>query len=96
MSGKSRRILLLSGAVVILAAAVYCVELAVPKRAYFIERAGTLVERSHTQTEHAGTTSDYVHLVSSSGLEVDLRVYRPTFDGVNKLPPASMLVFDVV
>lgn len=91
MRGKSRRILLLSGAVVLLAAAAYCIELAIPKRAFFIERAGTLVEQTHTQTRHAQTTSESVHLVSSSGLEVDMRVYRPAYDGQRKLPVLLVL-----
>ena len=38
-----------------------------------------------------GTTSEYVHLVSSSGLEVDMRVFRPDYDGRRKLPVLLML-----
>lgn len=91
MRRKSRRILLLSGAVALLAATVYCIELAVPKQAYFIERAGQLVDRRHSETSDGATTSEYVHLVSSSGLEVDLRVYRPVFDGVDRLPVLLVL-----
>lgn len=91
MRGKSRRILLLSGAAVLIAAAAYCIELAIPKRAFFIERAGTLIESQHEETRRAGTTSEYVHLVSSSGLEVDMRVYRPDYDGLRKMPVLLVL-----
>ena len=57
MPGRSRRILLVSGAAVLLLAAAYCIELAIPKRAFFLERAGTVVEQRHEQTRDAGTTS---------------------------------------
>lgn len=91
MRRKSRRILFVFAAAVLVAATVYCIELAIPKRAFFVERAGSLVEQQHTQTRHAQTTSESVHLVSSSGLEVDMRVYRPAYDGVRKLPVLLVL-----
>lgn len=91
MRRKPRRMLLVFAAAVLVAAAVYCIELAIPKRAFFIDRAGTLVGQVHTQTRHARTTSETVHLVSSSGLEVDMRVSRPADDGERKLPVLLVL-----
>ena len=91
MRRKPRRMLLVFAAAVLVAAAVYCIELAIPKRAFFIDRAGTLVGQAQTQTRHARTTSETVHLVSSSGLEVDMRVSRPAYDGERKLPVLLVL-----
>lgn len=91
MAVKRRRILLLTGLVVMLALAGYALELAIPKRDYFIERAGSLADQQHMAAQAGNDWHESVHLVSSSGLEVDMRVVRPAFDGSNRLPVVLML-----
>ncbi len=91
MSSKARRIFQAAGIVLALAVIAYCIELAVPKRDYFVRRAGSIVDQRHIQTRDGDTWQESVHLVSSSGLEVDLRVYRPHYDGTQRLPVLLML-----
>jgi fermentation-respiration switch protein FrsA (DUF1100 family) len=72
-----RRIVLIAGLLLVAAAALYCAELALPKRDYFAERTGRLQEERLVETTVTTSRSDTVHLVSSTGLEVDMRVRRP-------------------
>jgi dienelactone hydrolase len=91
MSSRRRRILETAGLVIALAVAAYCLELAIPKREYFFHRAGSLAGYQH-RAERAGEDwFEYVHLVSSSGLEIDMRVYRPDYDGGPALPVLLLL-----
>ena len=86
MSSRRRRILKAAGLVIALALAACCLELAIPKRDYFVTRTGELVDYQH-RVERAGEDwFENVHLVSSSGLEIDMRVFRPDYDGERALP----------
>lgn len=74
-------------ALILLAASIgYHVWLAVPRHDYFVERVGAITvadERSYTDAK--GVHSE-LHLESSTGLAVDLRVLRPNDSAYNKLP----------
>ena len=66
----------------------YSIYLAIPRYDYFLERTGTLVDATVTEEEREVDRSYSVHLKSSTGLEVDMRVLRPEVDVTEKLPPA--------
>jgi cephalosporin-C deacetylase-like acetyl esterase len=72
-----RRILLIALALVVLVVALYWIELAIPKRDYFIERRGTLVEVDVSEASADGIVQKRVRLESSTGLRVNMRVVRP-------------------
>jgi hypothetical protein len=77
--------------VLLLVAGLYVAELAIPKRDYFLERRGTLIDQRVTTTSTAGLVQSRVHLQSSSGLAVDLRVVRPDLAAGETLPAIVML-----
>ena len=81
-----RRTLLVGFAVVALAVFVYVLELAIPKRDYFLERRGTLVHQEILAASNNGTVQKTVRLRSSSGLEVDMRLARPATEPGETLP----------
>jgi hypothetical protein len=58
-------------------AGLYWLELATPKRDYFIERRGTLVTADVTEASSDGVVQKLVRLESSTGLRVNMRVVRP-------------------
>jgi hypothetical protein len=91
MSFRRRRILKAAGLIIALAVAAYCLELAIPKRDFFLRRAGLLEEFQHRRERTGDEWHEHVHLVSSSGLEIDMRVYRPDFDGERTLPVLLLL-----
>lgn len=91
MSSRARRVFKVGSAIIALALAAYCLELAIPKRDYFVRRAGELVQHQHRQEPVGDDWYEHVHLVSSSGLEIDMRVYRPAFDGEQPLPVLLLL-----
>ena len=91
MSSRRRRIVKAASLIVVLAAAAYCLELAIPKRDHFVRRAGDLVDYQHREERTGEDWFEYVHLVSSSGLEIDMRVYRPDYDGEQTLPVLVLL-----
>lgn len=66
----------------------YLVELAVPKHAYFVDRAGSLDASSIETSTSAEFIDEFVSLESTSGLTAELRVRRP----VNDEPVPVLLV----
>ncbi len=89
MSFNKRRFLTIAGLAIVLAVAIYCIELAVPKRDYFIERVGTIVAVEHSTRQSGDLVHDSVRITSSTGLEVDMRTLRPETDEL--LPLALVL-----
>lgn len=81
-----RRAALLVLLVVLLALGLYWLELAIPKRDYFIERRGTLVRQDILAASENGVVQKTVHLESSSGLRVDMRLVRPATQPGETLP----------
>lgn len=72
-----RRFVLVAAGLIFAVAALYWLELAIPKRDYFIERRGTLVTVDITEASSDGVVQKLVRLESSSGLRVNMRVVRP-------------------
>ena len=64
----------------------YWLELAVPKRDYFLERRGTLVRQDILQSSDDGVVHKTVQLESSTGLQVDMRLMRPATGPGETLP----------
>ena len=62
---------------VLLVVGLYWLELAIPKRDYFIERRGNLVSADVTEASSNGIVQKLVRLESSTGLRVNMRVVRP-------------------
>jgi hypothetical protein len=78
--GKSslpRRIALGALLLLLLVTGLYWLELAIPKRDYFIERRGTLVSADVTEASSDGIVQKLVRMESSTGLRVNMRVVRP-------------------
>lgn len=74
-------------ALVLLAiAGAYCIELALPKHDYFLERAGSLSRADVRETTTSPAIGETLHLESSSGLQVDMRILRPANSSGQKLP----------
>ena len=81
-----RRMLLLALALIFTIIGVYALELAIPKRDYFIERRGTLTDQDVIESSEDGVVSKRVRLESSTGLKVDMRVVRPKTAPGERLP----------
>ena len=81
-----RRILLGIGLLLLLVVVLYVLWLAVPKRDYFKERQGELVEARVLAASEGDVVQKTVRLVSSSGLEVTLRLARPATRPGETLP----------
>ena len=81
-----RRILLVIFVLVVIAIGLYSVELAIPKRDYFLERRGTLTHAELLASGENGTVQKTVRLRASSGLEVTLRLARPATSPGETLP----------
>jgi cephalosporin-C deacetylase-like acetyl esterase len=80
MKGKSSLPRRLAAGVLILLLLVvawYWLELAIPKRDYFVERRGVLADQEIIESSQDGIVSKRVRLESSTGLKVDMRVVRP-------------------
>jgi cephalosporin-C deacetylase-like acetyl esterase len=78
--GKSSLLRRVALGILLLAALVvglYWLELAIPKRDYFIERRGTLVSADVREASSDGVVQKLVRLESSSGLRVNMRMVRP-------------------
>jgi len=82
----SRRIALGVLLLLLLTAGLYWLELATPKRDYFVERRGTLVSADVTEASSNGTVQKRVRLESSTGLRVNMRVVRPETAAGRRLP----------
>lgn len=85
-----RRIFLLVGLLAVAVLALYCVELASPQHDYFVERAGQVRDQRVVESTVNGSRSDTLHLTSSTGLEIDLRVRRPAV-AAGRLPVLILL-----
>jgi fermentation-respiration switch protein FrsA (DUF1100 family) len=81
-----RRVLLYVGTLLLVALAIYILELAIPKRDYFIERRGTLADAEILASSDNGTVQKTVRLESTSGLKVRMRVSRPATAPSETLP----------
>jgi hypothetical protein len=86
-----RRVIKIVAAVVLLAIVAVCIDLAMPRHDYFIERAGSLRSSEPTTAIVDGVLGDTVHLESTTGLEVDMRVIRPDSADGGKLPVLLLL-----
>jgi len=73
-------------ALALLMVGLYWLELAVPKRDYFLERRGTLVRQDLLAASENGVVRQTVQLESSTGLQVDLRLLRPATAPGEMLP----------
>ena len=82
----SRRIALGVLLLLLLTAGLYWLELATPKRDYFVERRGTLVSADVTEASSDGIVQKRVRLQSSTGLRVNMRVVRPETAAGRRLP----------
>lgn len=69
----------------------YVAWLAVPRHDYFLDRAGTLATADARPFDDARGRHTRLQLVSTSGLEVDMRILRPADTGNQKLPALLML-----
>ena len=69
-----------------LAIGVYCLELAIPKRDYFLERKGQLARIEVLEQQIPYAAGQTVQLEASTGLLVDLRVLRPLTRAGERLP----------
>ena len=81
-----RRILLVALLLIVVAGGLYCLELAIPKRDYFVERRGTLVAADISEVSSDGIVQKLVRLESSTGLRVSMRVVRPATATGETLP----------
>ena len=81
-----RKILLIALLLVAVVAALYWLELAIPKRDYFIERRGTIVTADVSEASSNGIVQKLVRLESSTGLRVTMRVVRPATGPGQTLP----------
>ena len=85
------RVALAVALAVLVAVVAYVVELAIPKRDYFIERRGQLVAAESDVAREQGIVMSSVRLRASTGLEVAMRVVRPEIAAGEKLPVIVML-----
>jgi len=81
-----RRAALIVLVLALLTLGLYWLELAVPKRDYFLERRGTLVRQDVLQSSDDGVVHKTVQLESSTGLQVDMRLLRPATEPGETLP----------
>jgi hypothetical protein len=81
-----RRFVLIALAAVVAIAAVYVLELAIPKRDYFVERRGTIETVDLVESADGGVVQQAIRLESSTGLAVDMRLVRPAVEPGETLP----------
>jgi cephalosporin-C deacetylase-like acetyl esterase len=81
-----RRILLVALLLIAVVVGLYGLELAIPKRDYFLERRGTLVTADVSEAGSDGIVQKLVLLESSTGLRVTMRVVRPATAPGQTLP----------
>jgi len=86
-----RRIILVLAALLLAVICGYCVELAIPKHDYFVERAGLPVKYAVIDTSESVATDQVVRLESSTGLRVDLRILRPAYGEDHRFPLVFVL-----
>lgn len=79
-------------AVLLLAAiGAYCIELAVPKHDYFLERVGSIRRDEIVTASRSGPLTETLQLESSTGFQVDMRILRPRDTLDRKLPLVLVL-----
>ena len=81
-----RKAVLIALALIVVITSLYWLELAIPKREYFVERRGTLVSADVTEAGSDGILQKRVRLESSTGLRVNMRVVRPETAAGRRLP----------
>ena len=81
-----RKAVLIALALIVVITGLYWLELAIPKRDYFVERRGTLVSADVTEAGSNGILQKRVRLESSTGLRVNMRVVRPETAAGRRLP----------
>lgn len=81
-----RKAVLFALALLVVIAGLYWLELATPKRDYFVERRGTLVSAGVAEASLDGIVQKRVQLESSTGLRVNMRVVRPETGAGRRLP----------
>jgi cephalosporin-C deacetylase-like acetyl esterase len=81
-----RLAILIAVAVMAVFVGLYSLELAIPKRDYFIERHGTLVTADVTEASTDGIVQKLIRLESTTGLRVNMRVVRPQTEPGATLP----------
>jgi fermentation-respiration switch protein FrsA (DUF1100 family) len=81
-----KRFLKIFGVSVLAVIALYALELAVPKRAYFIERAGIPATVEQSASNEAGIVSEQISVRSNTGLAVTMRVRRPEITAGSRVP----------
>jgi hypothetical protein len=81
-----RRFVLIALVAVVAVIGAYVVDLAIPKRDYFVARRGTLETVDLVESEAAGVVQQTVRLESSTGLAVDMRLVRPVVEPGETLP----------
>jgi len=81
-----RKAMLTALLLIAVAAGLYWLELAIPKRDYFIERRGALVRADISEASSDGIVQKLVRLESSTGLQVSMRVVRPATAPGETLP----------
>jgi hypothetical protein len=81
-----RLAILIAVAVMAVFVGLYSLELAIPKRDYFIERRGTLVTADVTEASTDGIVQKLIRLESTTGLRVKMRVVRPQTEPGATLP----------
>lgn len=86
-----KRVVTIIGLLLIAVVVLYCIELAIPKHDYFVERAGSLYKVEHSDAVTETVVSEFVQLESSTGLKVDMRVLRPVVDTNEPLPLVLLL-----
>jgi fermentation-respiration switch protein FrsA (DUF1100 family) len=82
----SARALKITGLILLAAISLYVIVLAIPRHDYFVDRVGTIKHVQHDVTGSTPTINETLHLRSSTGLEVDMRVRRPNNSEHQKLP----------
>ena len=80
-----RRVLSIA-ALLLLVAAAYVIELAIPKHDYFIDRIGTVQHQRLLDSRSSESIEATVQIRSSTGLEVTMRVLRPGGAAGRKMP----------
>jgi cephalosporin-C deacetylase-like acetyl esterase len=81
-----RKAVLVALALIVMITGLYWLELATPKRDYFVERRGSLVSADVTEASSDGIVQKRVRLESSTGLRVNMRVVRPETAAGRRLP----------
>ena len=88
---RKRRVVGIIGLLLLAGVVVWCIELAIPKHDYFVTRTGLLLEHDSIESVRSGKLYESAHLVSSTGLQVDIRVLRPATAADERLPVVILL-----